>query len=471
LFRVKAIVRDLMTRYGKLINLNVQGEQIELDVGTTRRLEPILLHLVRNAYDHGLETPTERTIQGKSEQGNLNLILQRYGNTYTLQLQDDGRGIDSKKIQAKAEKLNLPLTRTDTPNELLAVICQAGFSSRTEVSEVSGRGVGMDVVAEQISLLNGSLSLETVLGKGTTFKLNFPVPHLLIPCLLIGSGDRVFAIPTEQIITTSVWENLKATPSHNSNCLGIWEIEEAKQKTVGLDLLSYWDLKFGQRTLNCNAIAVLVQAQLGSQLESESERSAFWLLADKMLGKLELKIQPFPTPLVPPQGVMGVSLQTDISLIPVIEVNSLYRNITTKLSSAGTTQSTVKDNRWQVTQQKSQTILIVDDAALMRRRIEASLSANGFTTHTCADGLEAWNWLKINPQPILMITDIEMPNLDGFTLIDRCRDNKMTFPILVISSRLAEEWGKEARRLGATDFLTKGFATGELINMVNSLVG
>jgi chemotaxis protein histidine kinase CheA/CheY-like chemotaxis protein len=469
-FRVKAIVRDLMTRYGKLINLNIQGEQIELDVGTTRRLEPILLHLVRNAYDHGLETPTERTIQGKSEQGNLNLILQRYGNTYTLQLQDDGRGINSKTIQAKAEKLNLPLTRTDTPSELLAVICQAGFSSRTEVSEVSGRGVGMDVVAEQILLLNGSLSLETILGKGTTFKLNFPVPHLLIPCLLVGSGDRVFAIPTEQIITTSVWENLPATPNHNSEFLGTWEIEEGEQRTVGLDLLSYWDPKFGQRTLNRSAIAVLVQAQLESQSESESERSAFWLLADKMLGKLELKIQPFPTPLIAPQGIMGVSLQTDISLIPVIEVNSLYINITTKLSSLNTTQSTVKNNQWQVTQQKSQTILIVDDAALMRRRIEASLSANGFTTHTCADGLEAWNWLKINPQPMLIITDIEMPNMDGFTLINRCRDNKMTFPILVISSRLAEEWSKEARRLGATDFLTKGFATGELINMVNSLV-
>ena len=112
----------------------------------------------------------------------------------------------------------------------------------------------------------------------------------------------------------------------------------------------------------------------------------------------------------------------------------------------------------------------MDDAALMRRRIEASLSSYGYSTYTCADGLEAWNWLNANPHPMLLITDIEMPNMDGFTLIDRCRQSEMNFPIMVVSSRLAEEWGQEANRLGATDFLTKGFSTAELINRVSSLI-
>ena len=454
-FRVRAIVRDLITRYGKLVNLTVQGEQIELDVGTTRRLEPILLHLVRNAYDHGLETPAERTTQGKSEQGNISLTLQRYSSTYTLQLQDDGQGINASVIQAKAEKLNLPLTRTDTPSELLSVICQAGFSSRTEVSDISGRGVGMDVVTEQISLLNGSLSLETTPGKGTTFKIHFPVPHLLVPCLLVQSGDRDFAIPIEQIVITSLWQSLNASPVNDSQSVYNWEIQQEGSTTPGLDILGYWDSKFHNRTLSSNAIAVYVQPQL--------EQSGFWLLADKILGKLELKIHPLPIPLVPPKGIMGVSLQTDGSLIPVIEVNSLWEHLATKSSSVATTED-------KTTHEESQTILIVDDAALMRRRIETSLSAYGYITHTCTDGLEAWNWLKMNSHPMLIITDIEMPNMDGFTLIDRCRENNMTFPIMVVSSRLAEEWGKEAYRLGATDFLTKGFSTGELINKVNSLL-
>ena len=468
-FRVRAIVRDLITRYGKSVNLTVRGEQIELDVGTTKRLEPILLHLVRNAYDHGLETPAERTTKGKPEQGNLNLTLQRYGSTYTLTLQDDGKGIDASAIEAKAQKLNLPLTRTDTPSELLSVICQAGFSSRTEVSEVSGRGVGMDVVAQQIMLLNGSLSLDTIKGKGTTFKINFPVPHLLVPCLLIQSSDRIFAIPTEQIVTTSLWESLDASRVTNTEFLYEWEITYQGNTTPGLNILSYWYPQLKNRvldrgtTLPTSAIAVFVRPQ--------SAASGFWLLADKMLGRLELKIQPFPAPLIAPRGVMGVGLQTDSSLIPVIEVNSLQEylvNGSASVTITATPEDTEELNS--KADRESQTILIVDDAALMRRRIEASLAAYGYTTHTCADGLEAWNWLKMNPQPMLMITDVEMPNMDGFTLIDRCRDRNLTFPILVVSSRLAEEWAKEAQRVGATDFLTKGFSTGELVNKVNSLL-
>ena len=117
------------------------------------------------------------------------------------------------------------------------------------------------------------------------------------------------------------------------------------------------------------------------------------------------------------------------------------------------------------------TILIVDDAAMIRRRLESSLNTYGFITHTCNDGLEALNWLQTNPLPDLMITDVEMPNMDGFTLIDRARQAQIEIPILVVSSRASAEWGKEARRLGASDYLNKGFATSELLQKVNSLLG
>ncbi|MDJ0746773.1 MAG: response regulator [Xenococcaceae cyanobacterium MO_167.B27] len=461
-FRVRAILRDLINRYDKSVQLVVKGEQIELDVGTTRRLEPILLHLVRNAFDHGIEPAATRVTQGKPEQGTLQLSLQRYGSSYVLVLQDDGKGIDPQKIQAQAQKLKLPLTRTDTPHSLLSVICQSGFSSQSEVSEVSGRGVGMDVVAEQISLLNGSLSLETTLGEGTTFQIHFPVPHLLIPCLLLQAGDRTFAIPTEQIVMTNLWESLEAVKTNKQNISYTWEITHDGVTTPGLDLLGYWYPQFQDRSLDKSAVGVYVRLQPND--------SGLWLLADKMLGKLELKIQPFPAPMIPPRGVMGVSLQADSSLVPVLELSSLMEYLSPKSTETPTvievTQETTDSTELISVQEQSQTILIVDDAALIRRRIEASLSAYGYTTHTCSDGLEAWNWLQINPHPALMITDIEMPNLDGFTLIDRCRQTKWDFPIVVISSRLAEEWGQEARRLGATDFLTKGFSTGQLINKV-----
>ena len=461
-FRVKAILRDLANRHNKQVKLTVEGENIELDVGTTRRLEPILLHLVRNAFDHGLESTADRISLHKPEKGSIVLSLRRYGSSYVLSLQDDGKGIDPHKIQTKAQQLNYPLSNTDTPEELLAVICQPGFSSQGKVSEVSGRGVGMDVVAEQISLLNGFLSLETALGSGTTFKIHFPVPHLLVPCLLMQAGDRSFAIPTDQVVMTNLWENLAAVKIDQPDSRYSWEITQDGETTPGLDLLGYWYPRFRGRSLNEGNIGVYVQLQ--------SDQPGIWLLADKLLGKFELKIQPIPKPLIAPQGIMGVSLQADSSLLPVFELSSL-RKYLLPISEEISPQISTGDRNLDIQNnpnidKQSQTILIVDDAALIRRRIEASLRAYGYTTHACSDGLEAWNWLQVNPNPALIITDIEMPNMDGFSLIDNCRQNDWDFPIIVISSRLAEEWGQEARRLGGTDFLTKGFSTRELIGKI-----
>jgi chemosensory pili system protein ChpA (sensor histidine kinase/response regulator) len=462
-FRARAILRDLIDRSGKPAQMIVQGEQIELDVGTARGLEPILLHLIRNAYDHGLEMPAERVVKGKPEQGTLTLSLQRYGSTFLLQIQDDGRGMDAQTIQARAEQLGFPLKRTETLAELLAVICQPGFSSQSQVSAISGRGVGMDVVAEQITRLGGYLSLETTPGRGTTFSVHFPVPHLLVPCLLLQAGDRTLAVPSEQIITTALFESLKATQIADSHSSYTWEIHQDGAVTPALDLLTYWHPQFRSRPLAKTVVAIFVRSQVS--------QSGIWLLADKMLGQSELQINPLPSPLIAPNGLMGVSLQADGSLMPVLEVNSLIEQLFKAPTEAATGTTPSHPTNAPPAQQPSRAILVVDDAALMRRRIEASLSAYGYTTHTCADGLEALNWLQTNPSPALIITDIEMPNLDGLALIDRCRQAHLTFPILVISSRLAEEWGKEARRQGATDFLTKGFSTAELISRVNTLLG
>ena len=187
------------------------------------------------------------------------------------------------------------------------------------------------------------------------------------------------------------------------------------------------------------------------------------------MGQAELLINPLPSPLIAPAGLLGVSLQSDVRLISILDPIAL----TIKLSTNSNRDDDYNFTTLAVEQTKpsAPTILIVDDAALMRRRFEASLTTSGFIIHTCNDGLEALNWLQSNPLPDLMITDVEMPNMDGFTLIDRARQSKIEIPILVVSSRLSEEWGKEARRLGATDYLNKGLSTPELLKKVNSLLG
>ncbi|MGF1536003.1 MAG: response regulator [Elainellaceae cyanobacterium] len=459
-FRARAILRDLTTRFGKSAQLVMQGEHIELDVGSARSLEPILLHLIRNAFSHALESVEERQILGKPRRGTLTLSLQRLGNVYRLNLQDDGRGINAQAIGDRARELALPLTDTSTPASLLAVICQPGFSSKTGVSDVSGRGVGMDVVASQIASMGGKLTFNTILGAGTTFSIQFPVPHLLVPCLLLRAGDRTFAIPFEDAKSVALLDSLRASPINTQDAPFSWQIETEGKLLPGLDLLEYWQPQMGHRDLSETAVSVYIHS-------TESEQS-IWLIADELIGQSDLLINSLPAPLQPPEGMMGVSLQPDGTLVPVLNVAAIIECLHAGPQQRSAQATSPSDASAKETT-GAPTILIVDDAALMRRRIEASLSLHGHPTHTCSDGLEAWNWLKTNPTPALVITDIEMPNMDGFTLIDRCRQDQMSMPILVVSSRLSEDWFAEAQRLGANDYLTKGFSTVDLLNKVNDL--
>lgn len=468
-FRTKAILRDLTTRMGKPAQMHVEGELTELDAATASKLEPALLHLIRNAYDHGLETAAERIASGKPEQGSITLSLRRSGSRYLLELSDDGRGIDAERIRQSALAKGLPLTQTNTPSQLLAVLCQPGFSSQDTVSDISGRGVGMDVVAHQIEILGGRLQLETKVGHGTTFRLQFPVPQLLVSCVQLQVGDRTFAIPAQDVATTTLWDSLDTTAVEDQQQPYSWQIKQGESLVPGLDLMHYWQPQATCRTIPDTAIAL--------QIRAAEQDKTLWILVDDLIGQTELLITPVPNPMEAPLGLLGISLQNDGSLVPVIDAAMLAEMlcqpqtlpstlVTSATPSPLSSEPTAQDNQ----HYSKRTILVVDDAAMMRRRIEASLAAHGYTIVTCVDGLDAWNWLQSHATPAMVITDVEMPNMDGFTLIDRARQTGLKIPILVVSSRLAEEWSKEANRLGATDYLTKGFTTQELVNKVKSLL-
>jgi chemotaxis protein histidine kinase CheA/CheY-like chemotaxis protein len=459
--RAKAILRDLTNRYGKPAELIVENEQIELDAGIIQHLEPALLHLLRNAYDHGLETVVQRRAAGKPARGTIYVSLHRRGNLYRLEVEDDGGGIDADAIRQIAKLKGFSVGKTLTNSELLAVLCQPGFSSSSTVSEVSGRGVGMDVVVTQIASIGGKLSLETSVGRGTKLTIEVPAPQLLVPCVLLQVGERTVAFPTEEVLETALLSSLAAKMSADDNIgMCAWTLTTSRGDVSGFDLANYWQLT--HRSLADTAVCI--------RTRQGADGTEIWSIADDLLGQAELLIKPLPSPLIAPVGLLGVSLHSDGRLISILDPIAL----TTKLAAsaehrfADKSFSTIAVDR---ARPSAPTILIVDDAALMRRRFEVCLNTYGFITHTCTDGLEALNWLQTNPLPDLMITDVEMPNLDGFTLIDRTRQALIEIPILVVSSRSSEEWRKEARRLGASDYLSKGFATAELIQKVNSLLG
>ncbi|MEE3716001.1 response regulator [Tumidithrix elongata RA019] len=466
-FRARGILRDLTTRIGKPAEMFVRGEKLELDAGTLRKLEPILLHLLRNAYDHGLESREERARKGKPEQGKLEIALVRRGNVFLLEVKDDGKGIDPEQIRSIAQAKGLPLTDTTTPSRLLDVISQPGFTSAQVVTNISGRGVGMDVVANQVTALGGQLRLHSEIGVGTTFTIQIPVPQLFVRCMLLQTGDRVFAIPTAEVFTTMLlgdllWKRVDASQNKPYTLT----ISENAGETPALDLSQYWFGDAEVRPVLPNAIAVRAK-------RLDSDRGV-WFVADALMGQSDLLVNPLPSPLIAPAGMVGVSLTSEGKIIPVLDVLSLIDALLVE-SHAGAAAIASMDKPIQTDAIASgglvgRQIVVVDDAALMRRRIESSLSSQGYNVRTCSDGQEAWEWLQIHTQPSVLITDIEMPRMDGFTLIDQCRQAGMDMPILVISSRLAEEWSRETQRLGATDYLTKGFATPELLQKVASLL-
>ena len=466
-FRARGILRDLMTRMGKNVQFTIIGEHLELDAGTLRSLEPVLLHLLRNSYDHGLEEPSDREKIGKPPQGKIELSLKRRGSMFDLSIRDDGKGINPDQISQIAQSKGLPLTDTSTPDRLLTVLCQSGFTSTQAVSDISGRGVGMDVVASQVALMKGKLSLASQIGKGTTFTIQIPVPHLFVRCLLLQAGDRTFAVPTSEIATTSLVESLlwQLTDRDDYSI----EVREEHGTVPAIHLYQYWQGQTETKSLLPTAIAIRTkQLERKSELTLQTPRGV-WLIADTLIGQSDLLVNPIPAPLIAPIGLIGMSLMPDGKMIPVIDAFSFVEALFSTQFEPIITSS--QSNTSFLDSSSDRQILVVDDAALMRRRIESGLAPQGYEITTCEDGMEAWQWLQRHQQPALLITDIEMPRMDGFTLIDRCRQAGLTMPILVISSRLAEEWSRETSRLGATDYLTKGFSTSDLVNKVSELIG
>jgi chemotaxis protein histidine kinase CheA len=483
-FRAKGILRDLTNRFDKPAQMEIRGEKFELDVRTIQGLEPALLHLIRNSYDHGLEDPATRARRGKPKAGKITLSLRRQGNYYRLTIQDDGGGIDPPKIAKIAKEKGMPLTDTTTPARLLATICQPGFSSKADLSDISGRGVGMDVVMAQITSLGGTLSLSSEVGIGSTFTIQLPVPQLLVRCLTVKVSNFTFAIPTEEIVTTSLWEILANGEQIQGEDGGILIVEADGTQVPVFDLWNYWQKETGGRILSETALCLKVRA-LGA--DAKTQGKDVWLVVDDSIEQVELLIEPIPYPLLPPVGLIGFSLQTDGKLVPVLETLSIAEKILNPSFSPESQQTPLDQNGEiafvdlpqpppeRASKDKDtgflvHSILVVDDAALIRKRMEISLTNHGYIVHACRDGIEAFNWLKTHPTPSMIMTDIEMPGMDGFTLTSRCRQEGLDIPILVVSSRLSEEWNKEAKRVGATDYLNKGFTTPELIAKVNALL-
>ena len=448
-------------RYNKAVELAIVGKETPLDRAILEQLKIPLLHLFRNAFAHGIETPEERQIQGKSPTAKITLAAATIGNSFVVTLADDGRGIDIPSIHARAIELGMcdPQSESLTREQILEFLFQPGFSTTTTVNTFSGRGLGLDIVRLQVERLRGAVAIETVLGQGTTIRISIPLTLNILPLLLCKCHGQTLAIPAaavKEVIALSEYSQ----PLLHSSTIALRD-RYAKLYSL-IHLLPY----------NHSAIVpplAQLNSYLGLVLEVNDE--VIVLAVNSLLGERELVLKSFDLSLRVPAYVQGCTVLGTGEVVPVLsseyfgELIAQARNFNPELRGAQSQNQTDLPSYSEDTAK----ILIVDDAIAFRRILERVLTASGYMVIQCRDGKEALEKLNSPGERFdLAIVDIEMPQIDGLELLRQIRSLPQwhSLPVIVLTSRENHQYRQIASNLGATHYFTKPFRQDELLEAI-----
>jgi chemotaxis protein histidine kinase CheA len=449
---LRRTVRDLAREAGKEIEFVVDGGDTELDRKIIERLGDPLVHMIRNALDHGLEGAEERRAAGKPPTGTLVLSAFYDKGCVTIALRDDGRGLPTPKIRerALARRLHDAETLARMPRaDLHALIFQPGFSTSPIITELSGRGVGMDVVRKNIvDELKGSIAIETEEGAGTTFFLRLPLNLAVFPLFLVALQGRTCALPA-----TSVVEVLSVARKDIIQIVDKRAVRLREQFIPVEDLAAILGLPVAEGP---QEVPLLVVRNGEEQLA---------LLVDDLLGREEMVVKPLPAHLRALRLVTGVTLVEGDRVVCILQVPELVR-LATGLAAAQRPAEPARER-------PSAVILVVDDSVNTREIEKDILEASGYRVETAEHGLEALEKARAKVYD-LVVTDIEMPAMDGFTLTERLRAEPgyQHVPIVMVTSREKEEDKRRGIQVGADAYIVKAaFDQSRLLDTVRNLIG
>jgi chemotaxis protein histidine kinase CheA/CheY-like chemotaxis protein len=454
--RLHRAVRVTAKQRNKEVSLIIEGEEVQFDKTMLDDLNEALLHILRNAIDHGIETPEHRTSMGKSRHGKIQLCAFREGTQIVVQINDDGAGLNLERIRARALENGL-VTEAElmswSDEKLYTLIFSPGFSTAQEVSEVSGRGVGMDIVHEVVTKLKGRINIQSTPGSGVTLTIRLPVTLALIQVLLVEVNHQIFAIPladvlqvcyigTEQIETISdvriISINQKITPI-------FWLAET-------LNLVA---------TQSANEDRVpLVVMQIGNQ------QIAF--IVDHLLGGREVVVKSLGVHLNHIYGFIGATLMGDGTIVLILNPNELIQEQHQRVSKHHIHRSIPHNNLSEVYE-----IMVVDDSFSVRRVVANLVKKAGWEPILAKNGLEALEILqRVNQLPDLVILDVEMPQMDGYELTSTLRANPefRKLPIVMLTSRAGNKHRQKAFEVGATDYIVKPYRDAVLIKLISRLI-
>ncbi|HIO97108.1 MAG TPA: hybrid sensor histidine kinase/response regulator, partial [Leucothrix sp.] len=447
--RLERTVRQTCRKTNKKAALIITGNNINIDTDIISGLADPLLHLLRNSVDHGIEAPKTRLKNNKDEQGTIKLDFSRQGNFIVMKLQDDGAGINPDKIYQRAiEKGLITPEKTFSKDEALKLILLAGFTTQDNVSSISGRGVGMDVVKTNVERLKGTMSIESTVSEGTSFTIKIPLTLVTSRILLLKVSGKYIALPSD-----SIEQLMYLPPEKVINQKGKHYLlhEEKKIKIQALPHLLAWPAT----DINYN------KAQSIIIVKSNNKTHAVHV--DEIINSRELVIKSLAPWLHNVKGIIGACHLADGSVAPVINLPQLLElNTSSNTDNANNTVQKPAPKETLSTQQTPQ-ILVVDDSLSNRKALSLIIEQLDYDVLTAVDGLDALN--IINDKHIDMVfTDLEMPRMNGLELTQAIRvwDVKKDLPIVMVTSRTTAKHRDLATKAGVDDYLTKPVVTDDL---------
>ena len=458
--RLERIVRQTANELNKSVDLKIINADDEMDRTILERITSPLEHMLRNAVDHGIETVATRLKAGKERNGQITLEVLREGSEIIIQLTDDGRGIDVEAVRNKAISQGL-IDAEDTSLsdlDIMQYIFNAGLSTSKQVTQISGRGVGMDVVISEIRQLGGAVSVVSELGKGSRFTMRVPLTVAVSDALVVRAADRYYAIPLAQIERV-----VRISPER------IYDYYQSGAATLNFEDNDY-RVRYLNEILSGNKLnELVVNTNTSVPLIIIKNRSGqnMALQVDQIAGsRIEVVVKPLGQQFSNLSGISAATIMGDGSVMLLLDLIALMRNAALGREVAKPAIS-VRSS----TESKT-TILVVDDSVTVRKVTSRFLERQGFNVVLAKDGIDALEILQ-ETTPDLMLLDIEMPRMDGFEVASQVRHNRrlQELPIIMITSRTGEKHRERAFEIGVNDYMGKPFQENQLLNKIQGLLG
>ena len=472
--RFPRTLHDLSIEFNKPVDLKITGAGVLVDRAAIDKLFDPLLHLLRNAFDHGIDLPAARQAMGKPQRGSIEITAYHQGSQTVIDIADDGRGIDINTIKAKAISLGL-LTSSDAATiareRVLDFLFEPGFSTAERVTKLSGRGMGLDIVKAQIRSLEGKISIDSQVGKGTTFTLRIPLTLTIAQLMVCQVGNAIYAFPAD-----SIQKIVVPTPAQLSY-QDAQQVFYWRNLTIPIynlaDLLTY-STPVPERTIShtlkssannpIDWLPPLLLIRRGDRIVA--------LEIDRLITEQELTIKPFGKSIKPPSYSYGCTILGDGIILPVLDPHTLIQVLVEQPSCSLTIPLAPVTNSlaepWSMN-----SILVVDDSITTRQSLCLSLEKFGYRTLQAKDGQEALQILREKTSEIkLVVCDVEMPNMNGFEFLNVYRQDPVIspIPVVMLTSRSNTKHRQFAAHLGAVDYFIKPYIEQDFMAAIDLLV-